>query len=185
MQSLTRLPRTGQDLGKHLAGDAPPEMCVALSFKVMNFDHSDNNSEDRFEFEVRSDGIKLMNISRYLNKHEIVDPGDFHHVSVARGCRIAWSSQTRSNAIPGLPQSGGHSGYKMTHLSCLDGNVTLLVPETKPQEVELGSSETKLSTLVSTTREKCSEKLIEETRSAFMIMSRLKSPTDSDALESL
>ena len=74
----------------------------------------------------------------------------------------------------------------MTHLSWLDDNVTLLMPETKPQEVELGSSETKLSTLVSTMREeKCSEKIIEDTRSAFMIMSRLKSPTDSDALEEL
>ena len=74
----------------------------------------------------------------------------------------------------------------MTHLSCLDDNVTLLVPETKPQDVELGSTETKLSTLVSTMREeKCSENMIEDTRSAFMILSRLKSPTDSDALEYL
>ena len=38
---------------KKLASDAPPEMCVALSFKVEKFDHSDNKSDDRFEFEVR------------------------------------------------------------------------------------------------------------------------------------
>ena len=66
-----------------------------------------------------------------------MDPEDVHHVSAARGCRIAWNSQTRNNATPGLRQSGGHSGYKMTHLSCLDDNATLLEPETKPQEVEL------------------------------------------------
>ena len=115
-----------------------------------------------------------------------MDPGDFHHVSVARGCRIDWDSRTQNNAIPGLPQSGGHAGYKMSHLSCLDDNVTVLVPDTKPQEVVLGSSKTKLSTLVSTMREeKCSEKMIEDTRSAFMILSRLKSTTDPDAMEEL
>ena len=89
-------------------------------------------------------------------------------------------------ATPGLPQSEGHSGYKMSHLSCLDKNVTLLVPDTKPQEVVLGSPETKFSTLVSTMREeKCFEKMIEDTRSAFMILSRLKSTTDPDAMEEL
>ena len=87
---------------------------------------------------------------------------------------------------PGLPQCEGHSGYKMSHLSCLDDNATLLVPDTKPQEVVLGSPETKLSTLVSTMREeKCSEKMIKDTRSAFMILSRLKSTTDPDAMEEL
>ena len=48
---------------KHLASDAPPEMCVALSFKVQNCCHSDNKSDGRFEFEVRSDGIRLQNLS--------------------------------------------------------------------------------------------------------------------------
>ena len=120
---------------KNLASDAPPQMCVALSFKVQNVDHSDNKSDDRFEFEVRSDGIRLKNPSRYVNYHEAIDPGDFHHVSVARGGKINWNSQTRNNATPGLLQSEGHSGYKMSHLSCLDNNVTLLVPDTKPQEV--------------------------------------------------
>ena len=62
----------------------------------------------------------------------------------------------------------------------------LLVPETKPQDVELGSTETKLSILVSIMREeKCSEKRIDDTRSAFMRLSKLKSPTDPKALEDL
>ena len=100
-------------------------------------------------------------------------------MSVARGGKINWNSQTQNNATPGLPQSEGHPGYKMSHLPCLDDNVTLLVPDAKPQEVVLGSSETKLSTLVSTMREeKCSEKMIEDTHSAFMVLSRLKSTTD-------
>ena len=52
----------------------------------------------------------------------------------------------------------------MTHLSCMHDNVILLVPQTKPQDVELGSTETTLSALVSTMRdEKCSEKMIEDT----------------------
>ena len=50
----------------------------------------------------------------------------------------------------------------------------------------MGSPETKLSTLVSTMREeKCIEKMIEDTRSAFMILSRLKSTTDPDAMDEL
>ena len=121
-----------------------------------------------------------------MNHHEAIDPSDFHHVSVARGGKIKWNSQPQNNATPGLPQSEGHSGYAMSHLSCLDDNVTLLVPDTKPQEVVLGSSETKLSTLVSTMREeKCSEKFIKETRSAFIILSRLKSTTNPNAMEEL
>ena len=119
---------------------------------------------------LRSDGIKLINSSRYLNKHEDVDPGDIHHVSVARGCRIEWDSQPRIHTTPRLHQSGDHSEYEMTHLSCMDDNVTLLVPETKPQDVDLGSTDIKLSILVSTMREeKWFEKMIEPTRSAFMI----------------
>ena len=171
---------------KNLASDAPPEMCVALSVKVQIFYHSDNKSDDKFEFEVRSDGIRLLNLSKYMNNHEAFGPSDFHHASVARGGEIKWSLQTQNNASPGLPQSEGHSGYTMSHLSCLDDNVTLLVPHTKPQEVVLGSPETKLSTLVSTMREeKCSETLIKDTRSAFIILSRLKSTTDPDAMDEL
>ena len=117
---------------KNLASDAPPEMCVALFFKVENVDHSDNKSDDRFEFEVRSDGIRLLNLSKYMNHHEAIDPSDFHHVSAARGGKIKWNSQLQNNPIPGLPQSEGHFGYAVSHLSCLDDNVTLLVPDTKP-----------------------------------------------------
>ena len=115
-----------------------------------------------------------------------MDPGDFHHVSVTRGYRIDWDSETGSNAAPRLPRNRGHSEHTMSHLSCLDDNVTLSVPDTKPQEVVLGSSETKLSILVSTMVEDgCSERLIKDTRSAFMILSRLKSTSDPGAMKEL
>ena len=95
-------------------------------------------------------------------------PGDFHHVSLTRAYTLDWDSETGSNATPRLPQNRGHSGHTMLHLSCLNDNVILSVPDTKPQKVVLGSSETKLSILVSTMRDEgCCEKLIKDTRSAF------------------
>ena len=88
ISNTNRFARNRSGPWKNLASDVRPEYCVAYSFKIMNFDLSDNKSDDRFEFEVRSDGIKLSNLSRYPSKHEPVDPGDFHHVTVARGCDI-------------------------------------------------------------------------------------------------
>ena len=59
--SINKFAKNRSGPWRNLASDAPPEMCVALSFKVMSFDLSDNKSDDRFEFEVRSDGIRLTN----------------------------------------------------------------------------------------------------------------------------
>ena len=171
---------------KNLPSDSAPEMCVGLHFKVMNFEMSDNSSEDALQFETRADGVRLTNLSRYIKKHEAVDPQEFQNVSINRVVEIVWDSKTGDNANPVSPRHRGHSGFPMSRLSCLNDNVTLQVPETEPQEVVLGSSETKLSTLVSDMREeKCSEKLIEDTRTAFMIMTRLKSTTDPDAMAEL
>ena len=119
----------------------------------MNHDHSDNKSEDKLEFDIRSDGIKLRNLSTYVSKHEAMDPNDFHHVSMHRGCKIELNMETGNNATPRLPQNRGHSGHVMSHLSCLNDNVTLTMSETKPEHVVLSSPQTKLSILVSTMRD--------------------------------
>ena len=90
---------------------------------------------------------------------------------------------------PRLPQRRDRSDHDFQHLSCLDNSMTLQVPqdaETRPREIELGLAETKLTTLVSRMREEqCSEKLVSETREAYMILSRLEKPTDAEAQESL
>ena len=135
---------------KDVKSDSALEFCVAYSFKLSNFDLSDNKSPDRFVMKLNSQGIKIKNLSKYLNEHAPADPADCYHTSVARGCAIDWDSVFRDNATPCLPQSRNRSDHALTHLSCMDDNVTLHVPETRPQEIELGSAETKLNMLLST-----------------------------------
>ena len=58
--------------------------------------------------------------------------------------------------------------------------------ETRPREIELGSAETKLTILVSRMgEEQCSEKLISETREAYLVLCRVEKPTDAEAQETL
>ena len=121
-----------------------------------------------------------------MSKHEAMDPNDFHHVSMHRGCRIGWNMENDSNASPRLPQHQGHSGHVMSHLSCLNDNVTLTMSETKSEDVVLGSPQTKLSILVSTMRDEgCSEKLIKDTCNAYVILTSLRSTSDQNAMEEL
>ena len=68
----------------------------------------------------------------------------------------------------------------------MDDNVTLHVPETRAQYIELGFPETTLNTLVSTMRnEGWFEKLISDTRDAYIIFSKLQSSADAKAREGL
>ena len=73
-------------LWKDVKSDSAPEFCIAHSFKLSNFDLSDNKSPDRFVLEVNSQGIKIKNLSKHLKEHAPADPADFYYTSVARGC---------------------------------------------------------------------------------------------------
>ena len=83
--NINKLAKNRSAPWRNLASDSAPDMCVGLSFKLTHFDLSDNKSDDRLEIEVRSDGIKLKNFSTFISKHEAMDPGDVHHVSLTRG----------------------------------------------------------------------------------------------------
>ena len=81
-----------------------------------------------------------------MSDHDAVDRTQFYHVSVLRGCKLPWTS-SRVLAV------SRRDAPQFAHLSCLDDNATLDFSDTRPEDVVLGSPQSKLTTLVEKMRD--------------------------------